>query len=161
MILTATVCDETHRVEVRAAEGGYLAVVDGRSFTLDYVELEGGFVSLLVEGRSLDALLERRPWGYLVSMGAGRYEVALSYGALAPARHPAGGEARLMAPMPGKVVRILVEPGQVVGVAQGLVVVEAMKMENELKATRGGTVREIHVREGQAVEGGALLLVLE
>jgi biotin carboxyl carrier protein len=63
--------------------------------------------------------------------------------------------------MPGKVVRVLVERGQAVTAAQGLVVVEAMKMENELKAPRAGTIFEVHVREGQAVEGGALLIVLE
>jgi biotin carboxyl carrier protein len=63
--------------------------------------------------------------------------------------------------MPGKLVRVLVEAGQDVEVGQGLVVVEAMKMENELRATRAGRVKELLVREGQAVETGALLVVVE
>ena len=63
--------------------------------------------------------------------------------------------------MPGKVVRVLVAPGHEVRAGQGLVVMEAMKMENELRAPRAGRVSEIHVAERQAVETGALLLVLE
>ena len=63
--------------------------------------------------------------------------------------------------MPGKLVRLLVAAGQEVTAGQGLLVMEAMKMENELKAPRGGRVRDIHVAERQAVETGALLLVLE
>ena len=63
--------------------------------------------------------------------------------------------------MPGKLVRLLVAAGQEVAAGQGLLVMEAMKMENELKAPRAGRVRDIHVAERQAVETGALLLVLE
>ena len=68
---------------------------------------------------------------------------------------------RLVAPMPGKVVRVLVKTGDAVHARQPLVVVEAMKMENELRASRDGTVAEIHVREGQSVEAGALLIVIQ
>jgi biotin carboxyl carrier protein len=62
--------------------------------------------------------------------------------------------------MPGRVVRVLVEAGKDVEAGQGLVVVEAMKMENELRALRAGRVTEIAVREGQTVETGALLVVV-
>ncbi len=70
------------------------------------------------------------------------------------------GEQRLTAPMPGRVLRVLVQPGEAVSAGQGLVVVEAMKMENELSARRDGHVREIAVAEGQSVEAGRLLLVI-
>ena len=63
--------------------------------------------------------------------------------------------------MPGKVVRVLVEPGAKVAARQPLVVVEAMKMENELGATRAGTVKELPVAEGTAVETGRVLAVIE
>jgi biotin carboxyl carrier protein len=63
--------------------------------------------------------------------------------------------------MPGKIVRILASLGQEVAAGQGLVVLEAMKMENELRAPRAGRVREFGVREGQTVEAGALLVVME
>ena len=70
------------------------------------------------------------------------------------------GPQRLVAPMPGKVVRVLVKPGDDVVARQGLVVVEAMKMENELRAGRSGVVREVLVLEGASVEAGAPLVVI-
>jgi biotin carboxyl carrier protein len=60
--------------------------------------------------------------------------------------------------MPGKIVRVLVSTGETVQARQPLVVVEAMKMENELRAARTGTVAEIHVKEGASVDAGALLI---
>ncbi|MFA5911748.1 MAG: biotin/lipoyl-containing protein [Vicinamibacterales bacterium] len=71
------------------------------------------------------------------------------------------GPQRIVAPMPGKIVRVLVKAGDQVTARQGLVVVEAMKMENELRAVRDGRVREVSVVEGQSVDAGASLLVVE
>jgi biotin carboxyl carrier protein len=71
------------------------------------------------------------------------------------------GEQRVVAPMPGRVLRVLVRPGDEVSARQGLVVVEAMKMENELGALRAGRVREVVVGEGVSVEAGRLLIVIE
>jgi len=71
------------------------------------------------------------------------------------------GAQRLVAPMPGRVVRVLVKPGDEVSPRQGLVVVEAMKMENELAAVRAGRVTEVAVSEGVSVEAGRLLVVVE
>jgi biotin carboxyl carrier protein len=73
----------------------------------------------------------------------------------------ASGEQRILAPMPGRVVRVLVRPGDEVAARQGLVVVEAMKMENELTSPRAGKVREVAVAEGASVEAGRLLVVVE
>jgi biotin carboxyl carrier protein len=73
----------------------------------------------------------------------------------------ASGPQRVVAPMPGKVVRVLVKPGDDVKARQGLVVVEAMKMENELRAARDGRVRDVAVTEGQSVDAGTVLLVVE
>ena len=73
----------------------------------------------------------------------------------------AAGPQRIGAPMPGKIVRVLVRRGDLVVARQPLVVVEAMKMENELRAARDGTVSEIHVAEGQSVDAGALLVVVQ
>ena len=72
----------------------------------------------------------------------------------------ANGAQRIIAPMPGKVVKVLVAVGDAVESRQGLVVVEAMKMENELTATRAGTVTEVAVTEGTSVEAGRLLVVV-
>lgn len=81
----------------------------------------------------------------------------------APARLGPGGVGpqRIVAPMPGKIVRVLVKVGDEVTARQGLVVVEAMKMENELRGARDGRVREVVVTEGQSVDAGAVLMVLE
>jgi biotin carboxyl carrier protein len=73
----------------------------------------------------------------------------------------ASGAQKIVSPMPGKIVRVLVRPGDHVTAKQGLVVVEAMKMENELRAARDGRVREVAAAEGQSVEAGAVLLVVE
>ncbi len=79
----------------------------------------------------------------------------------AEAGAPTSGPQRVVAPMPGKVVRVLVKPGDEVKARQGLVVVEAMKMENELRAARDGRVRDVAVAEGQSVDAGSVLLVVE
>ena len=72
----------------------------------------------------------------------------------------ANGPVAIMAPMPGRVVKVLVPPGAVVAARQGLIVVEAMKMENELRAPRAGTVAEVRVREGAPVDANAVLVVI-
>ena len=73
----------------------------------------------------------------------------------------ATGVQRVHAPMPGRIVRILVKPGDEVAARQGLVVVEAMKMENELGSPKAGHVKEVAVTEGASVEAGRLLVVIE
>jgi acetyl/propionyl-CoA carboxylase alpha subunit len=71
------------------------------------------------------------------------------------------GPQRVAAPMPGKIIRVLVQTGDAVRSRQPLVVVEAMKMENELRAARDGTIAEVHAREGMSVDAGALLIVIQ
>jgi glutaconyl-CoA/methylmalonyl-CoA decarboxylase subunit gamma len=71
------------------------------------------------------------------------------------------GPHKLTAPMPGKIVHVLVRAGDPVAARQPLVVVEAMKMENELRASRAGTVAEVHAHEGQSVDAGTLLVTIQ
>ena len=78
-----------------------------------------------------------------------------------PGGAPGSGPQRVTSPMPGKIVRVLVQAGDQVIARQGLIVVEAMKMENELRAARDGRVRELAVTQGQSVDAGAVLLVVE
>jgi biotin carboxyl carrier protein len=82
-------------------------------------------------------------------------------GAAAAAHSADGGPQRMTAPMPGKIVKLLVKPGDKVQARQGVIVVEAMKMENELRALAAGTVSEVRVTEGTSVEAGAILVILE
>jgi biotin carboxyl carrier protein len=163
MIVEARVGDRVSRVEVRAVGDRYLVSVDDRTLDVDFIDCGDGFLSLMVDGESHDVTVERRSGGFALTLRGSR--VIVDLGPSLPAgvapRHGSGSAARLVAPMPGKIVRILVPAGGSVEAAQGVVVMEAMKMENELRAPRTGTVREVHVQEGQTVETGALLVVVE
>jgi biotin carboxyl carrier protein len=163
VILDARVEDRAFRVDVSGTNGRYGVTLDGCRLEVDFQESADGFASLLIDGRSHEAAFELRAGGYAVALRTGIVFVGLAEPSLASAPSPkdAGGAARVTAPMPGKLVRVLVEVGQAVEAAQGLVVMEAMKMENELRSPKAGRVREVHVREGQAVEGGALLVVVD
>jgi biotin carboxyl carrier protein len=163
LILDAAVDGQAHHVEVTGGKGRYTVTIDGRPREVDWREAGGPFVSLLVGGGSHHVALEPRPGGYRVLVESHDFAVdvldATRDTAIA-GRGPAG-PARLVAPMPGRIVRVLAEPGQEVEAGQGLVVMEAMKMENELHSPRAGRVAEVHAREWQTVETGALLVVVE
>jgi biotin carboxyl carrier protein len=162
MIFDATVLGRTLRVEVRGRDGRYSVTVDGRPLEVSANGVPAGFRSLRIGSRSHEVGLERQPLGWRVVLPGGSLLVELAAaapGSASPVRH-AHGPARLTAPMPGRVVRVLSEAGADVSAGQGLVVIEAMKMENELRAPRAGRVQELLVREGQAVEAGALLAVV-
>ncbi|MDX1532474.1 MAG: acetyl-CoA carboxylase biotin carboxyl carrier protein subunit [Rhodothermales bacterium] len=128
----------------RVAENVYLLLLDGRSLTFTAERQDDGTVRLTHHGRSFDVRLkdERDLLLERLGMEAG-----------------GGTEAReLKAPMPGLVLQVLVEPGQAVEEGQGLVVLEAMKMENELTAQAAGTVAEVHCAPGSAVGKNDLLI---
>jgi len=164
MLLDATVVGRQVRVEVRGQEGRYTVVIDGQTWDVDARAASGGFLSLLAGGSSHAAALERRPGGYIVHLREDTIDVELAEAAPGTGvrtKPAAAGPSRVTAPMPGRLVRILVEPGQQVRAGEGLVVMEAMKMENELRAPRAGRVAEVHAREREAVEMGALLVVLD
>jgi biotin carboxyl carrier protein len=80
----------------------------------------------------------------------------------APGEHgdQTAGPQRVLSPMPGKVLRVLVRPGDAVRARQPIAVIEAMKMENEIRAGRDGRVTEVAVRDGQSVDGGTLVAVI-
>jgi biotin carboxyl carrier protein len=164
MLFDAMVDGRTLRVEVRGKDGRYSVSIDGRLLEVDLFDGGRDFVSLLVAGRSHEAGLEKRPGGFTVVLADDVVTVDLaeaSRGEAPAARKIAGGPVEVKAPMPGKVVRVLVGPGEQAAAGQGLVVVEAMKMENELKAPRAGRIKDVTVNEGQAVETGTVLVTLE
>jgi pyruvate carboxylase subunit B len=163
VILDARVDGEAHRVEVRGSKGRYTVIVDGRTLDVDWRAAGGPFASLLVGGRSHTVGLEPRTGGYRVLVGSDEFVIDLletTADAGAVQRAPSG-PARLVAPMPGRIVRVLAEPGQQVEAGQGLVVMEAMKMENELRAASAGTVKAIRATPGTAVERGTVLVELD
>jgi biotin carboxyl carrier protein len=161
--------EETIEV-VRDPEGGpdvFQVTIGGQVHRVDSYRLDHGTLSLIMDGQShaveLEAsgenglnILIRESVFPLEILDERRLRLRRASG-----RFTVEGKVSLLAPMPGKVVKVLVSPGAAVEEGQGLVVVEAMKMENELKSPKKGKVSDIAVREGQAVEGGAKLLSVE
>jgi biotin carboxyl carrier protein len=137
-----------------------------RQLEVDAVRLHGLAVSLLVGDRSYACDVEPGKDGHL-ALRVGETVVPLEMLderklrlRRASGKFAIDGPQQINAPMPGKVVRVLVKKGDTVAEGQGLVVVEAMKMENELKSPRAGVVSELHAVEGSAVENGARLVVV-
>ena len=155
----ATGCDGTESGAVAAAVGGGDATV-----TVDWRRPRPGIYSLLVDGASYEVFIENDRDELAVHLGTRNFRVragdARRYRAAAAAA-AADGVARIVAPIPGRVSRLLVSPGQRVEKGEGVVVLEAMKMENELRAPRAGVVVAIPIEEGQGVEGGTLLATIE
>lgn len=160
MIFDASVDGRTLRVEVRGKDGRYTVGLDGAAVEVELAAAGPHLSSLIVRGESHEVGLARRPEGFAVVLAGDAVAVDLAAGAVTAPPRCAHGPARLASPMPGRVVRVLCAPGAEVAAGEGLVVVEAMKMENEIRAPRAGHVREVAVREGQAVEAGALLVVV-
>jgi|SRR6516162_3156813 biotin carboxyl carrier protein len=135
-----------------------------REFELDVRETQPGVLSLLVDGRSYEVRRETTHAGMTVSVGSRRYCAEVADPRSLRTRRAAGndkGPQKITAPMPGKVVRILVPEGNEVREGQGVLVIEAMKMQNELRAARQGIVRKIMVKEGAAANAGDVLAVVE
>jgi biotin carboxyl carrier protein len=142
------------------------AVVDGRRYVLSVTEPQARVYSILKDGVSHEAIVELRPGAARVRLGRTFFEVHQDQ----PVSGRAGGAARggqtsgrltLTAVMPGRVVRVEVNEGDAVAARQGLLVLEAMKMENELAAPRDGTVSRVLVKPGATVEAGDPLVILE
>jgi biotin carboxyl carrier protein len=175
------------RVIVQRLGDGFAIEVDGGRWHVDAARIDPQTLSLIVGTVAPNRDTERTPDSHspangerLSGPGGRSHEVTLSSGpedrwavlvGTVPVsvtingrrrrsedRDAGNGPQRLTAPMPGKIVRVLVAHGDAVQARQPLIVVEAMKMQNELRAGRGGTVAEIHVKEGASVEAGAPLI---
>ena len=123
--------------------------------SLSAIEVEPGVWSILIEGRSYEVRIA----GDEILIGP--YRTAVQRWKRSSGAAESHGRAVLSAPMPGKVVRVLAAPGDEVAEGQGIVVVEAMKMQNEMKAPRAGRVLSIAVAAGDTVNAGAPLAEIE
>jgi biotin carboxyl carrier protein len=146
---------------VGAGAGVMECVVDGRSVSVDVRLLEPGVMSLLIEGRQYRCVLD----GDAVVIGGRRYGFEVDDPRSLQGKRGAGagteGPRPVKAPMPGRVVRLLVEVGEEVEEGQGVVVIEAMKMQNELKSSKAGRVVRVAVAVGDTVGSGDVLVVVE
>ena len=166
MRYTAIIGGEERLIEVTPRENGYRVVIGGRELDLDAVHLQGFAISLIAGTRSYRCDIDPGKNGQIgVLVGETVYPLEILDERKLRMRRASGkftleGPQRIDAPMPGKVTRVLVKAGDQVEEGQGLVVVEAMKMENELKSPKAGKVTELHAVEGAAVESGAKLAVV-
>ena len=158
--------NEATSIEIEPSGPGFKVTVNGESHQVDAVILNRGGMSLLVDGKSYAATIQEKKDRLSVLVGNRIFDVAMideRRGKLnrIATRLSSHGKQTIASPMPGKVVRVLVNLGDSVLEGQGLVVVEAMKMENELKSPKAGKVIELNAREGSAVDNNATLVVVE
>jgi biotin carboxyl carrier protein len=151
-----------HTVELEPSGSGYTITLDGQRIEGDATLVGPDTVSVLIGGQAFEIHLAPSIDGQ-IKLQSGRHEFTAEiqdprawqgrrHGAL-----EAEGRQQIVAPMPGKVVRLLVNTGDQVEAGQGLVVVEAMKMQNEIRSTKKGKVERLLVKEGQAVNAGEVL----
>jgi biotin carboxyl carrier protein len=157
---------KTMKVEVEKRGAVWACRVDGKEYTVDAALTAREVMSLLVDGKAYEAKREHSLAGELhLVMGSERFAVEVKDPrSLRSRRSGAAGEEgpqKLLAPMPGKVIRVLVKEGDEVEKGKGVLVVEAMKMQNEIKSPKKGVVKKISVAEGSAVNAGDVLTVIE
>ena len=153
----------------RAARGRYSILLDGESRQLDVVRNGSKGLSILDGADDSSHEVQVTPSGaqgeLFVTLAGRMVPVSVNARQTRRAGHDTGagghGEQAVTAPMPGRVVRLLVAVGDEVAVRQGVAVIEAMKMENELRSPKAGRVKEISVAPGTSVEAGRVLLVVE
>jgi biotin carboxyl carrier protein len=170
MTFDVEVAGRVRRVRVESAgENRFTVVLDGQPHAVDAVRLDEKGLSLLLADRhrSVEAQIvpgdapgEKLVWldGVTATATADGRRKRRGGGPGAPRDN---GDRRILAPMPGRVVRVLVGPGDDVEARQPVLVIEAMKMENELRSPRAGRVKDVAVEQGASVEAGRVLVVIE
>lgn len=168
MKLNAQVGDEMHEVEIRRDKRRVFARVDEREYELEASEPEPNVYLLKHEGRVHEFFVSPRDSSeapYLVTSAKSETEVRLIDPKKLRGSSAAGvgsdGAAEVKTAMPGKVVRLILSEGAAVEKGDAVMVVEAMKMQNDLKAPKAGVIKEIRVTEGQTVAAGDVLAIIE
>lgn len=157
---------KTLMVDLERQAGGWQARIEGESQTsADVGEISANVFSILLSGRSHEVYVTPSSAGQLQLQSGGREFTAevIDPRSWRGRRHGAAeaeGRQHIVAPMPGKVVRLLAKIGDRVEAGQGLLVVEAMKMQNEIRSPKSGTIERVLVAEGQAVNAGEMLCVI-
>jgi biotin carboxyl carrier protein len=167
MAFIAKLGEQNYTVEIEeTGKSVYRVAVDGNEFLVDGKKTGRTNFSLIVDNRSFEIEVDNTDDEYRVLVDGRSYHIHLlderrvRVGA-AQAGLQLQGRQIVSVPMPGKIVAVLVSEGDAVEKGQGLVIVEAMKMENEVRSPIGGEVKEIRVKPGETVEGGAALVIVE
>jgi biotin carboxyl carrier protein len=155
---------KNYRLELKRVDGRWESRLDGRDIPLDAMLARRDVLSIIIGGKAYEIKRERTATEMHLWVGPRRYDVQLRDPRSLRGRASADdgkGPRKLIAPMPGKVVRVLLKEQSQVEAGQGVVVVEAMKMQNEIKSPKNGIVRKIVAAEGAAVNAGDVLAVVE
>jgi len=164
--LTSASGKRKHVVEFNRKGNVCSVAIDGQALDADAVQIAPNVVSVMLAGQSFELHISRSSDGTLkLRCGAHEYTAEIvDPRAWRGRKHGAvevEGRQEILAPMPGKVVRVLVAVGDAVEAGQGLLVVEAMKMQNEIRSPKSGKVERLLVKEGQAVNAGEVLAWVE
>jgi biotin carboxyl carrier protein len=165
MIYEVAIAEKVYRVELVRTEQEWKCKLDGREFPVDAASAQDGVLSLLLDGQSYAVKQENLGTEAQIVVGQERFRATVRDPRSFRSRRRAGasehGVKKVTAPMPGKVVRLLAGVGAQVEAGQSIIVIEAMKMQNELKAPKTGVIKKINVAEGAAVEAGQSLAEVE
>jgi len=165
MIYDVTVEGKPHRLELEKSEEGWTCRLDGGEIRVDAVVTRPDVLSLLVDGQSYEIKREQTAADLHLWVGSARFGVELRDPRSLRSRRDGTGDEKgpkkLTAPMPGKVVRVLVAEKSEVETGQGILVVEAMKMQNEIKSPKKGVVQRILAVPGANVNAGDVLAIVE
>jgi len=162
--LQIEIAGKKRHVEVAQAGEGLVWTIDGQRVEADATEVSAGIYSILIDGKSLEVRVECLGARLRAITDGREFSIAIQdkreWRRNRGGSVEAEGRQQVLAPMPGKIVRVLVSAGDAVRAGQGLVVVEAMKMQNEVRAPKSGTIERVRVIEGQTVNAGEVVVIV-
>lgn len=165
MIYEVTIDGKRYNLELDRSEGRWHCRLDGREVLIDAVLARPDVLSILIGGKAYEIKRERTATDMHLWVGPARYAAELRDPRSLRSRKAGAGDdkgpKKLIAPMPGKVVRVILRETSEVEAGQGVLVVEAMKMQNEIKSPKKGIVRKIVAAEGANVNAGDVLAIVE
>jgi biotin carboxyl carrier protein len=165
MVYHVTIDGKDYRLELEREDAGWRCQLDGHEMQVDAVLARRDVLSVLIGGKAYEIKREYTAPDMHLWVGSVCYLAELRDPRSLRSRRTAGadekGPKKLLAPMPGKVVRVLIGEQRAVEAGQSILVVEAMKMQNEIKSPKKGTVRKIVAAEGANVNAGDVLVIVE
>jgi biotin carboxyl carrier protein len=165
MVYDVSVGGKPHRLELEKVDTGWKCRLDGKEIRVDAVLPRRDVLSLIVDGQAFEVKREQTPTDLHMWVGSTRFAVELRDPRSLLARKGSAadekGPRKIVAPMPGRVVRLLVAEQAEVEAGQGMIVVEAMKMQNEIKSPKKGIVKKMVAAAGAAVNAGDVLAIVE
>jgi len=165
MLYDITIDGKNYRLELDRSDGRWRCRLDGQEFQMDAVLARRDVLSILLGGKAYEIKRERTATDIHLWVGSARYAAELRDPRSLRSRRAGTGDnlgpRKLVASMPGKVVRVLLLEKSAVEAGQGILVVEAMKMQNEIKSPKKGIIQRIVASEGAAVSAGDVLAIVE